>query len=51
LKIPYTKRAGGVDQGVGSEFKPWYCKKEKTKQNKKKTKEKRGWEHGSSDRK
>jgi hypothetical protein len=25
LKIPNTKRAGGVAQGVGPEFKPWYC--------------------------
>jgi hypothetical protein len=29
LKIPNTKRAGGMAQGVGSEFKPWYCKKRK----------------------
>jgi hypothetical protein len=28
LKIPITtKRAGGVAQGVGPEFKPQYCKK------------------------
>jgi hypothetical protein len=26
-KIPNTKRAGGVAQGVCSEFKPWYHKK------------------------
>jgi hypothetical protein len=25
------KRAGGVAQGVGSQFKPWYCKKKKKK--------------------
>jgi hypothetical protein len=30
-KIPNTKRAGGVAQGVGPEFKPWYCKEEKKK--------------------
>jgi hypothetical protein len=24
LKIPNTKRAGGVAQGIGPEFKPWY---------------------------
>jgi hypothetical protein len=24
LKISNTKRAGGVAQGVGPEFKPWY---------------------------
>jgi hypothetical protein len=28
-KIPNTKRAGGVAQGVGSELKPWYHKKKK----------------------
>jgi hypothetical protein len=28
-KIPNTKRAGGVTQGGGSEFKPQYCKKKK----------------------
>jgi hypothetical protein len=27
LKKPFTKRAGGVAQGVGPEFKPQYCKK------------------------
>jgi hypothetical protein len=27
LKITNTKRAGGVAQGVGPEFKPWYQKK------------------------
>jgi hypothetical protein len=26
-KKPSQKRAGGVAQGVGPEFKPWYCKK------------------------
>jgi hypothetical protein len=25
----YIKRAGGVTQGVGPEFKPQYCKKKK----------------------
>jgi hypothetical protein len=34
-KNPSQKRAGGVTQGVGPEFKPQYCKK-KTKKNKKK---------------
>jgi hypothetical protein len=29
LKIPFTKRAGGVAQGVGPEFKPQYRKKKK----------------------
>jgi hypothetical protein len=28
-KKPITKRAGGVAQGVGPEFKPQYCKKQK----------------------
>jgi hypothetical protein len=30
-KIPNTKRAGGVAQSVGPEFKPQYCKKKKGK--------------------
>jgi hypothetical protein len=30
-KIPNTKRAGGVAQGIGPEFKPWYGKKKKKK--------------------
>jgi hypothetical protein len=29
LKIPNTKRAGRVIQGIGPEFKPWYCKIER----------------------
>jgi hypothetical protein len=29
LKIPNQKRAGGVAQGVGPEFKPQYCFKKK----------------------
>jgi hypothetical protein len=29
-KSPSQKLAGGVAQGVGSEFKPQYCKKTKT---------------------
>jgi hypothetical protein len=29
LKIANTKRAGGVAQGVGPEFKPWYNSNEK----------------------
>jgi hypothetical protein len=29
LKTPNTKRAGGVAQGVGPEFKPWHYKKKK----------------------
>jgi hypothetical protein len=30
LKKPITKkRAGGVAQGVGPEFKPWYRKKKR----------------------
>jgi hypothetical protein len=28
-KKPFTKRAGGVTQGVGLEFKPQYRKKKK----------------------
>jgi hypothetical protein len=28
-KKPFTKRAGGVAQDVGPEFKPQYCKKKK----------------------
>jgi hypothetical protein len=36
LKIPNTKRAGDVAQGVGPEFKPQYCKKTKKKKKKKK---------------
>jgi hypothetical protein len=31
LKIPNTKRAGGVAKGVGPEFKPQYRKKKKKK--------------------
>jgi hypothetical protein len=30
-KLPNIKTAGGVAQGVGSEFKPQYCKKRKEK--------------------
>jgi hypothetical protein len=30
-KIPKTKRASGVAQGIGPEFKPWYTKKKKKK--------------------
>jgi hypothetical protein len=33
-KTHHKKRAGGVTQGVGSEFKPQYHKKKKPKQNK-----------------
>jgi hypothetical protein len=35
LKIPNTKRAGGVAQGVGPEFKPWYRKKRRKEGRKK----------------
>jgi hypothetical protein len=31
LKTPITKRAGGVAQGEGPEFKPQYHKKKKKK--------------------
>jgi hypothetical protein len=31
-KISNTKRAGGVAQGVGPQFKPQYCKKRKEKE-------------------
>jgi hypothetical protein len=30
-KIPSQKRAGGVAQGEGPEFKPQHCKKKKKK--------------------
>jgi hypothetical protein len=33
LKNHSQKRAGGVAQGVGPEFKPQYCKKQKQKSN------------------
>jgi hypothetical protein len=29
-KTPSQKRAGGVAQGLGPEFKPQYCKKKKS---------------------
>jgi hypothetical protein len=33
-KRPFHRnRAGGVAQGEGPEFKPWYCKKNKKQQN------------------
>jgi hypothetical protein len=32
-KKPFAKRAGGVAQGVGPEFKPQYHKKKKKKKN------------------
>jgi hypothetical protein len=38
-KVPNTKKAGGVSQSVGPEFKPQYCKN-KTKNQKPKTKKK-----------
>jgi hypothetical protein len=38
-KNPTQKRAGGMAQGVGSEFKPQYCKKERKEGRKKLTKE------------
>jgi hypothetical protein len=31
-KYPTQKRAGGADQGVGSEFKPQYEKKKKKRE-------------------
>jgi hypothetical protein len=34
-KIPNAKRAGGVAQGVGPEFKPQYCKNNKNERKKK----------------
>jgi hypothetical protein len=34
-KIPNTKRADGVAQGIGHEFKPQYHKKKKKKERKK----------------
>jgi hypothetical protein len=45
LKNPSQKRAGGVTQGIGLEFKPQYHK-EKTKQNN----YSKGWGYGSSGR-
>jgi hypothetical protein len=38
-KILHKKRAGGVTQGAGSEFKPQYCKKKKERKRKKKNQE------------
>jgi hypothetical protein len=35
------KRAGGVSQGVGPEFKPQYCQKKKNNNNNKKKKKKK----------
>jgi hypothetical protein len=35
LKISNTKRAGGVDKGVGPEFKLWYHKKNYSPANRK----------------
>jgi hypothetical protein len=32
LKKPFTKRTGGVNQGVGPELKPQYCQKKKMNQ-------------------
>jgi hypothetical protein len=40
LKIPNIKRAGGVVQGVGPEFKHPSCKKKKKKKKRKKEKNK-----------
>jgi hypothetical protein len=33
-KYPTQERAGGVAQGVGSEFNPLYCKKKENQNNK-----------------
>jgi hypothetical protein len=38
MKNLSQKRAGGLAQGVGTEFKPQYCEKEKEKKKKKKKK-------------
>jgi hypothetical protein len=35
-KKPITKRAGGVAQGVGPQFKPQYCQKKKKNRKEKK---------------
>jgi hypothetical protein len=35
-KKPFTKRAGGVVQGVGPEFKPQYCQKKKKRERERK---------------
>jgi hypothetical protein len=32
-KKPNTKRAGVVTQGIGLEYKPWYCRKKLTNKN------------------
>jgi hypothetical protein len=40
-KKPLTKRAGGVAQGVGPEFKPQYHKKKKKKKEKKRKERKK----------
>jgi hypothetical protein len=34
-KTHHNKRAGGVAQGVGPEFKPQYCKKKREKKKEK----------------
>jgi hypothetical protein len=41
LKIPNTKRTGGVAQGEGPEFKLQNCKKKKKRERRKKPGEKR----------
>jgi hypothetical protein len=33
LKKPIPKRAGGVDRGIGPEFKPQYCIKKEMEPN------------------
>jgi hypothetical protein len=38
LKKPFKKRADGMAQGVGPEFKSQYCKKKKKKERKKERK-------------
>jgi hypothetical protein len=35
LENTQPKRAGGVAQGIGPEFKVWYCKKKKKRKRKK----------------
>jgi hypothetical protein len=42
-KNPSQKRAGGVAQGVGPEFKPQYCKKRKKFQGKYNSWDRNSW--------
>jgi hypothetical protein len=43
LKIPNTKRTGGVVQGVGLKFKPQFRKKKKKKEKRKVSIKQKSW--------